>query len=341
MNNPTLVGMIVFACTFGGVLLGMRLRHALPGHHLDPESKDTVKVGIGLIATMTALVLGLVTASAKSSFDAMDNAVKKSAVDVLTLDRVLARYGAETGEIRKSLQRVVGARMEMIWPQGAAKPADLDPMRSGAGVEAERLADAIRSLKPHDDNQRALQARALDLTESLLPGLIKLAHPPPVQGRVLHAVETLQFRPVGVEALDQLAQFARGGLGQLRQLGRHVVRSGPRRNRRGVRGQRSGSEHDQQGGKHAMGGHASDYSLPAPRGQTHTCVLMAGGLLQGGVADPAFPNARHPERSRRISVIFPDDSALGSDTLATSQKCPWPVTGSSGIITAILRLRSG
>ena len=94
--------------------------------------------------------------------------MKKSAVDVLTLDRVLARYGAETGEIRKSLQRGVAARMEMIWPQGAAKPADLDPMRSGAGVEAERLADAIRSLKPHDDSQRALQARALDLTESLL-----------------------------------------------------------------------------------------------------------------------------------------------------------------------------
>ena len=165
---PTIVCMIVFTCTFGGALLGMWLRTTLPAHHLDAESRDVVKVGIGLIATMTALVLGLVTASAKSSFDAVDSAVKTTAVQVLTLDRVLARYGSETGAIRQGLQRAVGARVEMIWPQGAAKPATLDPIRSGAGAQAEGLADAIRALTPRNDAQRALQARALDLTEALL-----------------------------------------------------------------------------------------------------------------------------------------------------------------------------
>ncbi len=165
---PTIVCMGVFLCTFGGALLGMWLRTTLPEHHLDAESKDVVKVGIGLIATMTALILGLVTASAKSSFDAVDSAVKTTAVDVLTLDRALARYGAETGEIRKSLKRLVGARMDMIWPQGSSKPANLDPIRSGTASQAEGLADAIRALKPRDDAQRALQARALDLTEALL-----------------------------------------------------------------------------------------------------------------------------------------------------------------------------
>ena len=146
----------------------MWLRTLLPEHHLDAESRDTVKVGIGLIATMTALVLGLVTASAKSSFDAVDSAVKQTAIDILALDRILARYGSETGEIRKGLQRALGARIDMIWPQGSSKPANLDPMRSGAGAEAERLADAIRALKPRDDSQRALQSRALDLAEALL-----------------------------------------------------------------------------------------------------------------------------------------------------------------------------
>src|SRR5512143_3475511 len=102
---PTLVGLIVVVCTFGGALLGMWLRTTLPAHHLDAESRDVVKVGIGLIATMTALVLGLVTASAKSSFDAVDSAVKTTAIQVLPLDRVLARYGAETGAIRQGLQR--------------------------------------------------------------------------------------------------------------------------------------------------------------------------------------------------------------------------------------------
>ena len=166
--NPIIVGIIVFACTFGGVLLGMWLQKILPGHHLDAESKDAVKVGIGLIATMTALVLGLVTASAKSSYDDVNSGVKKAAVDILAFDRVLARYGSETEEIRKGFQRMLLARIDMIWPQGSSKPTNLDPMRSGAGTEAERLVVAIRALKPRDDSQRALQSRALDMMEALL-----------------------------------------------------------------------------------------------------------------------------------------------------------------------------
>src|SRR5207253_1675985 len=93
--------LIVFACTFAGALLGMWLRTVLPERQLDADSRATVKLGIGLIATMTALVLGLVTASAKSSFDAVDTGVKQTATQVLALDRVLARYGSETGKIRR------------------------------------------------------------------------------------------------------------------------------------------------------------------------------------------------------------------------------------------------
>ena len=166
--NPTVVSIIVFTCTFGAVLLGMWLQKILPEHHLDAESKDTVKVAIGLIATMAALVLGLVTASAKSSYDAVDSAVKRTAIDILTLDRLLARYGPETGEIRRGLQRGIGGRIEMIWPQGPSKPANRDPMDSGAVAQAERLAVDIRILNPRDDSQRALQSRALELTEALL-----------------------------------------------------------------------------------------------------------------------------------------------------------------------------
>ena len=158
--NPTLVGTIVFACTFGGVLLGMWLRTILPEHHLSNESRDTVKLGAGLIATMTALVLGLVTASAKSSFDTMSTAVKTTAVDILTLDRFLARYGTETREIRGTLQDVIANRVDMIWPEGSSRPTVVDPL--GAGATAEGIADRVRGLTPRDDSQRALQSHALD-----------------------------------------------------------------------------------------------------------------------------------------------------------------------------------
>jgi hypothetical protein len=166
--TPTIAGVIVFACTFVGALLGHALRAVLPAHHLNEESRDTVKVGIGLIATMTALVLGLVTASAKSSFDAVDAEVKHAAMDILTLDRLLARYGPDTAEIRSALQHAVASRVGMIWPQDSSRPADLDPMRLGAERGVERLADGIRGLTPRDDSQRALQSRALDLAEELL-----------------------------------------------------------------------------------------------------------------------------------------------------------------------------
>ena len=85
--NANVVGIIVFTSTFGAALLGTRLHTLLPKHYFDAESKDTVKVGIGLIATMTALVLGLVTASAKNSFDSVNTAVKAFATQTLALDR--------------------------------------------------------------------------------------------------------------------------------------------------------------------------------------------------------------------------------------------------------------
>src|SRR5262249_52171563 len=113
--NPTSIGIAVFVFTFGGALLGLWLRTGLSERQLNAESKDTVRLGVGLIATMTALVLGLVTASAKTSFDAVDAGIRQYAIDLLALDRVLARYGSDTGEIRNGLQRAIGVRIDMIW----------------------------------------------------------------------------------------------------------------------------------------------------------------------------------------------------------------------------------
>lgn len=166
--NPSIVGIVTFACTFGGVLFGMRLRGVLPAHHLDGDSRDSIKVGIGLIATMTALVLGLVTASAKSSFDDVNAAVKQSAIEILAFDRALARYGPETAPIRAGLKHAIGARTDALWPSGSARPAGLDPIGTGSGVQAERLADALRGLSPRDEIQKAMQARAVELAETLL-----------------------------------------------------------------------------------------------------------------------------------------------------------------------------
>jgi hypothetical protein len=164
--NPVAIGLIVFVFVFGGAVLVMYLRAALPEDHFNNESKDAIKLGTGLIATMTALVLGLMTASAKSSFDAQDTLVKNAAADVLTLDRVLARYGPETKEIRDSIRRLVAVRIDEIWPADGSRPVMLDP--STVAPEVEKITDRIQALFPHDETQWRLQRRAMDITEGLL-----------------------------------------------------------------------------------------------------------------------------------------------------------------------------
>jgi hypothetical protein len=91
--NPMSIGGIVLACVFGGLLLGMILRQVLPEHHLSTESKDVIKLGMGMTATMSALVLALLIASAKSSYDAQKNELTQISANIILLDRMLAHYG--------------------------------------------------------------------------------------------------------------------------------------------------------------------------------------------------------------------------------------------------------
>jgi hypothetical protein len=163
---PIAIGLVVFLCTFGGAVFGLWLRTRLPADHFTDATKDTVKLGVGLVATMTALVLGLVTASAKNSFDSVDAAIKHTAMDVLTLDRVLARYGPETASIRAGMKDGLGRKIEQTWPQERGQAPQLDPMASAASMEA--LLDGVRKLTPRDEEQRRLQARAGEICETLL-----------------------------------------------------------------------------------------------------------------------------------------------------------------------------
>src|ERR1700741_73047 len=98
--NSTTVSLIVFACVFGGALLGIFLHAILPQNHLAADSKDIVKLGMGLVGTMSALVLGLLVASAKGSYDAQSAELTQMAANIALLDRGLALYGPETKEER-------------------------------------------------------------------------------------------------------------------------------------------------------------------------------------------------------------------------------------------------
>lgn len=158
---------ITFLCTFGCALLGITVRSALPPAHLSKESQDVVRLGMGLVATMTALLLGLVTAAAKGSFDSQDLAIRNAAAGMLSLDRLLARYGPETQPIRAEFRALAAARFDEIWPADGVQAGLLQSRVKGTPA-AEAVEDEILQLVPQTDTQRWLKTEALKLTEEVL-----------------------------------------------------------------------------------------------------------------------------------------------------------------------------
>lgn len=164
--QSAIVGITILGFTFGAALVGMKLRTILPPDHLTGESRSAITAGIGLIATATALVLGLVITSAKSSFDATNAGIGRTAADLLALDRTLARYGPETTPIRAALKRFVAHRFATIWPRTEPGRENTDPSRTTQDVES--LVAQIHALRPGDDYQAWLRSHSLDRAELLL-----------------------------------------------------------------------------------------------------------------------------------------------------------------------------
>ena len=158
--NPIGVACIVLVCVFGGAMLGMAVHTVLPEHHLNTESKDVIKLGMGLIATMSALVLALLTNSAKGSYDTQRNEVTQVSANVILLDRVLAHYGPETKEARDLIKVSAADMIDRIWPSDRVQGAKLGPTTTSG----ELFFDKIQELRPKDDVQRSLQAQALGLS---------------------------------------------------------------------------------------------------------------------------------------------------------------------------------
>lgn len=154
---------IVFAFVFGGALFGMFLRTVLPKEHLSSESTDVVRMGMGLVSTMSALVLSLLISGAKSSYDAQTVALTGASARIIMLDRALAYYGPETKEARELLRSCVVGVLDRAWPKPGENPYPLEGPVSGAAA----LYDKIEGLAPKDDRQRAVKAEALNILMGL------------------------------------------------------------------------------------------------------------------------------------------------------------------------------
>jgi hypothetical protein len=159
------LALVAFACVFGGALLGLYLRVVLPEHHLSDESLDIVRLATGLVATMAALVLGLLISSAMGSFDRINNELVENAARIVTIDHLLRDYGPETREMRELLKRDYTAKIAILTSGDPAQLAKLDTPESMNALEIFQM--KLLTLAPRDDVQRGLRARVLQIAYEL------------------------------------------------------------------------------------------------------------------------------------------------------------------------------
>ena len=153
--NAELISFITLLLLIAAVFAGMRFSE----ERLSESTKDTVKLATGLVATMSALVLGLLVSSAKASYDTVRSEVIEMASKVVFLDRVLAGYGAESAEARALLREAVEESAARMWPAESKRSVDLNPVRQVGNA----LFMSIQGLAPKDDTQRALKTEASNL----------------------------------------------------------------------------------------------------------------------------------------------------------------------------------
>jgi hypothetical protein len=154
--NSVAVSLIVFVCLFGGALLGISLRTILPADQLNDESKRTMNMGLGLIGTMSALVMGLLVAAAADAYSTQKKQLTQISGKFVLLDRLLARYGPETSGSRRVMRGQVKGMLDRLWSGESSKPS----LRPSA-IGTEDVYEDIQQLSPQDEAQRSIKAQAL------------------------------------------------------------------------------------------------------------------------------------------------------------------------------------
>jgi hypothetical protein len=153
--------LIAFGCLVAGTVLGLWFQYLLPEHHLSKASQDTVKLGAGMVATMSALILGLLVSSAKSSFDAMNTSIALNGAKIIQLDHLLAEYGPETKPFRVALKQSIAERVEKIWGSGGGMRV---VEKSTAILD---LQTQLNQLSPASDWQKSILAQARQISTEI------------------------------------------------------------------------------------------------------------------------------------------------------------------------------
>lgn len=156
--NAIQISVTAFACIFGGALLGIFLRGVLPKEHLSVDSSTTIKLAIGLVITMTGIVLGMLVSAARNSYNARYDELITTSTDMIMLDRLLANYGPEAQDARSELRSTVQSGLERVWGDPKSVRVELTPSQKVEGVY-----DKVLALSPKIPEQSLEKTEAVAL----------------------------------------------------------------------------------------------------------------------------------------------------------------------------------
>jgi hypothetical protein len=155
----TLTAILVFVFVFAGALGGILLRRILPERHLQDDSREIIKLALGLVGTMVALILSLLIGSSKAFYDAQSAELTQISAQVVVLDRLLAHFGPEAKNARSMLRSAVEGLLDRSRSSEPIGVSQIDPAASGS----EPLYEAIQDLTPQNESQRMTQTQAITI----------------------------------------------------------------------------------------------------------------------------------------------------------------------------------
>lgn len=164
--NPILTSLLVATCIFAAAMAGLLLHARLPHEHRSKDTQDVIRLGTGMLSVLASLVLGLLIATAKSSYDTTEQSVRGYATELVLLDETFRDYGPDAKIPRDQLRAYTAQTFADFWPTNGQAPAVLNSQAAGAMLE--HIREAIRALKPVDEGQRWLQDQALQISTVLL-----------------------------------------------------------------------------------------------------------------------------------------------------------------------------
>ena len=154
-----LLALAFLAVMLGSALAGMAIRNRLPGEHLTDSSRDAVLRAVGLVVTLSSLVMAFLVSSAKAYYSAVEDELTEISSDMAALDRILVHYGDVAEPSRELLRQVVGTAVRTAWP---AHETSLPRYSGRSGLEGiERLTDQIGALPASDGRHTVLRSQAL------------------------------------------------------------------------------------------------------------------------------------------------------------------------------------